>query len=210
MAKIDIVNIKNEKVGSIDLADEVFAQKVNAPLVLQVIKAQLAGLRQGTHSVKNKSEVRGGGKKPFRQKGTGNARQGTIRSPLMPGGASTFGPKPRKYNHDTPKKMVQGALKSVLSDKLASQRLVVLDDFKIANPKTKIVYDILKNNFKVDKVLIVDENNKSLNLAVRNLKNASYLNIEDINVYDMVKYEWLFLTKQSVEKISARLGAHKN
>jgi large subunit ribosomal protein L4 len=103
MAQINVVNLKNEKVSTIELLDEVFSQKVNTPLVTQVINAQRASMRQGTACVKGKGEVRGGGKKPFRQKGTGNARQGSSRSPLMPGGGSSFGPRPRKYNQDTPK-----------------------------------------------------------------------------------------------------------
>src|SRR3954464_4190362 len=136
MAKVDVVNLKNEKVGTIDLSDAIFGQKVNGPLVLQVIKAQLAGLRQGTASTKTKGMIRGGGKKPFRQKGTGNARQGSSRSPLMPGGGAAFGPKPRKYNQRTPKAMVRGALRCVLSDKLAAKHLVIVDSFELKNPKT--------------------------------------------------------------------------
>lgn len=207
MAKVDVVNLKNEKVGSIDLSDEIFSQKVNQPLVLQVIKAQLAGMRQGTASTKTKGMIRGGGKKPFKQKGTGNARQGSSRSPLNPGGGSTFGPKPRKYNQDTPKEMVRGALRSVLSDKLAAKHLVIVDKFDLAKPKTKELAAILESVFKTNKALLIDtKSNKNLKLAARNLPRVACLAPEGINTYDVVKHEWLFLSKESVEAISSRLA----
>ncbi len=206
MAKVDVVNLKNEKVGSIDLADEVFAQKVNPPLVLQVIKAQLAGQRQGTHSTKTKGLVRGGGKKPFRQKGTGNARQGSSRSPLMPGGGSNFGPQPRKYNQRTPKEMVRGAIRCVLSDKLAASHLVIVDKFDMKTSKTKDLFQTLSKTFKIEKVLLVDEKNDKLELAARNLAKVNFLTTEKINAYDMVKHDWLFLTKESAKALSDRLA----
>src|SRR5947209_2125079 len=127
MPTLDVIDQSKKKVGTIQLSDDVFNVDVNVALVHQVIKAQLAGRRQGTAKTKTKSEVRGGGKKPFKQKGTGNARQGSSRSPLNPGGGSAFGPLPRKYHQRTPKEMVRGALRSVLSDKLASERLVIVD-----------------------------------------------------------------------------------
>lgn len=205
MAKIDVVNLSNEKVGTIDLPDSVFGQKVNGPLVLQVIKAQLAGLRQGTHATKTKGLVRGGGKKPFRQKGTGNARQGSSRSPLMPGGGSSFGPQPRNYSQRTPKTMVQGALRSVLSDKASAKHLVVLDKFDVTG-KTKELAQILEKNFKVKKALLVDSKNTKLLFASRNLPTVRYLSADNINAYDLVKHEWLFLSKESVESLVARLA----
>lgn len=206
MAKVDVVNLKNEKVGSVDLADEVFAQKVNQPLVLQIIKAQLAGQRQGTHATKTKGLVRGGGKKPFRQKGTGNARQGSSRSPLMPGGGGNFGPQPRKYNQNTPKEMVRGALRSVLSDKLASSRLVVVDKLELKTNKTKDLFQTLSKVFKVEKALFVDGENNQLKLASRNLPKVSFLTTDKVNTYDLVKYEWLFLSKESAKALSDRLA----
>ncbi|MBI3542503.1 MAG: 50S ribosomal protein L4 [Deltaproteobacteria bacterium] len=198
--------MKNEKVGSIDLPDEVFGQKVNGPLVLQVIKAQLAGLRQGTAKTKVKSEVRGGGKKPFRQKGTGNARQGSSRSPLMPGGGSSFGPKPRKYNQRTPKEMVRGALRSVLSDKLAAKHLVIVDKFDLKAPKTKELAATLTNAFSAKKALLVDAKNQNLSLASRNLPTVNFVSTDGINTYDVVKHDWLFLSKASAEALAARLA----
>ena len=206
MATIDVVNLKNEKTGTIELSDAVFGVKVNQPLVLQVIKAQLAGLRQGTASSLTKGLVRGGGKKPFRQKGTGNARQGSTRSPLLPGGGSNFGPKPRKYNQDTPKEMVRGAIRSVLSDKLASERLVVVDKFDFKTPKTKELATILAKNFKAGKVLFVDADNGNLKLAARNIPSANFLRTDGVNAYDLVKYEWLFVSKDSVKTLTTQFS----
>src|SRR5690349_11827400 len=155
MPKIDLLNQENQKVGTIDLHDDVFAAEVNVPLVHQVLKAQLAGRRQGTAKTKTKSEVRGGGRKPFRQKGTGNARQGSTRSPLHPGGGQNFGPQPRSYEQATPKEMVRGALRSALSDRVKASRLLVVDEFKLDSIKTKTLSDLLSKKFKLDQVLIV-------------------------------------------------------
>src|SRR5437588_1247786 len=145
MPTLDVVNLENKKVGSIDLRDDVFAVPVNVALVHQVIKAQLAGRRQGTAKTKVKSEVRGGGKKPFRQKGTGNARQGSSRSPLQPGGGQNFGPIPRSYAQATPKEMMRGALRSALSDRVKSSRVLVVDEFKLDAIKTKALNELIAN-----------------------------------------------------------------
>src|SRR5947209_19382446 len=159
MPTLDVVDQTKKKVGTINLSDEVFGADVNVALVHQVIKAQLAGRRQGTAKTKVKSEVRGGGRKPFKQKGTGNARQGSIRSPLHPGGGQSFGPQPRSYEQATPKEMVRGALRSALSDRVKANRMVVIDELKIAAIKTKPVSDLIKNKLQLDKVLIVDDQN---------------------------------------------------
>ncbi len=206
MANIDVVNFKNEKVGTVELPDAVFGQKVNSPLVLQIIKAQLAGKRQGTASSKTKGLIRGGGKKPFRQKGTGNARQGSSRSPLMPGGGSSFGPQPRKYNQQTPRKMVNGALRSVLSDKFSSKRLIVVDRFELSAPKTKDLALVLEKTFKVGSAVLVDRENANIARASRNLPTVRFLSAKGINTYDLVKYEWLFLSKESALELATRLS----
>lgn len=205
MAKFDVVNLKNEKVGSLDLPEEVFGTKVNQPLVLQIIKAQLAGVRQGTAATKTKGFVRGGGKKPFKQKGTGNARQGSSRSPLNPGGGSNFGPQPRKYNQRTPKEMVRGALRSVLSDKAIAQHLVIVDRFDLSG-KTKDLAAALKKAFKVESALLVDGDNNKLKLAAGNLPRVNYVQADGINTYDVVRHEWLFLSKESAQALAARLA----
>src|SRR6202522_45514 len=136
MPTLDVINQEKKKIGTINLSDEVFATPVNVALVHQVLKAQLAGRRQGTAKTKVKSEVRGGGRKPFKQKGTGNARQGSSRSPLHPGGGQNFGPQPRSYEQATPKEMVRGALRSALSDRVKAERLLIVDEFKLAAIKT--------------------------------------------------------------------------
>lgn len=206
MIKVDVINLKKQVVGSVELPAEVFGQRVNAPLVLQVIKAQLAGLRQGTASNKTKSEVRGGGRKPFKQKGTGNARQGSSRSPLNPGGGSNFGPRPRKYNQDTPKKMVRNALLAVLSDKVASNHLLIVDKFDLKSHKTKDLDGVLKGAFEVSKAVVVDTDNANLTRAARNLPTVRCLSVDGLNVYDLVKHDWLILSKDSVQQIVKRFS----
>lgn len=206
MAKVDVVNLKNEKVGSVELSDAVFGQKANGPLVLQVINAQLANRRQGTHANKTKGLVRGGGKKPFRQKGTGNARQGSSRSPLMPGGGSNFGPQPRDYRQNTPKSMIRGALRAVLSDKLAAKHLVIVDSFDLKSAKTKILAETLRKTFAVEKAVLMDSKNQNLRFASRNIPAVTYLPTESINAYDLVRHDWLFLTKESAQALAEKLA----
>jgi large subunit ribosomal protein L4 len=205
MATLDVINQDKKKVGTIDLRDDVFGVEINIPLVHQVIKAQLAGRRQGTHKTKNKGEVRGGGRKPFRQKGTGNARQGSSRSPLKPGGGQNFGPQPRSYEQSTPKEMVRGALRSALSDRVKATRLLVIDELKLDAVKTKVFAGIVKK-LELDKVLVVDEANKNLELSGRNLPRVKILRAEGLNVYDVVKHDWLLITKRAAEAVQTRLA----
>ena len=152
---------------------------MSTAIIHQAVVTQLAGRRRGTASTKTKSEVRGGGKKPFRQKGTGNARQGSSRSPLMPGGGQSFGPKPRDYFQTFPKKMAQAAMRSALSDKLGSERLLVIDEFKLGKGKTKEMIAVL-GTFGLGKALIVDSDNRNLELASRNLEKAKFLRTEGV------------------------------
>lgn len=206
MATLDLINQEKKKVGTIELRDDIFNVDVNVPLVHQVIKAQLAGRRQGTAKTKVKSEVRGGGRKPFRQKGTGNARQGSSRSPLHPGGGQSFGPVPRSYEQATPKEMMRGALRSALSDRFKSERLLVVDEFKLPQAKTKLMNDIVAKKLSLSDVLIVSEQNEALERSARNLKNVKVLRAEGINVYDIVNHGHLVLTKKAAEAIEARLA----
>lgn len=208
MAKVKVFNLKNQEVGEIDLPDAVFGVEVSTAIIHQAVVTQLAGRRRGTASTKTKAEVRGGGKKPFRQKGTGNARQGSSRSPLMPGGGESFGPKPRSYFKTFPKKMAQAAMRSALSDKLGSERLIVIDDFKFANPKTKDIAAVL-GTFGLNKALLVDGENKNLELASRNLRKHKYLRTEGVNVYDVVNHEWLVLSKKAAQTLAERLANEK-
>lgn len=205
MPTLDVVSQENKKVGSISLSDDVFGVKVNFPLVHQVIKAQLADRRQGTAKTKVKSEVRGGGRKPFRQKGTGNARQGSSRSPLMPGGGQNFGPQPRSYEQATPKEMVRGALRSALSDRVASKRVIIVDEFKLDGKTKKFVE--MKNKFNLEKILIIDDVNQNLERSGRNVPRVRILRAEGVNVYDIVRHEWLIMSKKAAEKIQARLSS---
>lgn len=205
MLKCEVVDQNNKKVGTLDLDESVFGVKVNHALVHQVIKAQLAGRRQGTAKTKTKSEVRGGGRKPFKQKGTGNARQGSSRSPLMPGGGQNFGPQPRSYEQATPKEMMRGALRSALSDRLAAKRLKIVDSFQFAGPKTKS-FIAMQNALAVEKALFVDNTNENFEKSGRNVPRVRVLRSEGINVYDIVKYDWLIVSKAAVEAIQKRLG----
>ena len=209
MASLELLNQKKEKVGTIALSDVVFGADVNHALVHQVIKAQLADRRQGTAKTKTKSEVRGGGRKPFKQKGTGNARQGSTRSPLMPGGGQNFGPQPRSYAEKTPKEMVKGALRSALSDRAKAARLIVVDKLTFAKPDTKAAKKVLVDTFKLDKALVVSVADKNAELSIRNLKGMRILRTEGLNVYDIVKHEWLMITQDAVKVIEARLGMEK-
>jgi large subunit ribosomal protein L4 len=209
MPSLELFNQKKEKVGSVNLSDAVFGAEVNRGLVHQVVKAQLADRRQGTAKTKVKSEVRGGGRKPFKQKGTGNARQGSTRSPLMVGGGQNFGPQPRSYAERTPKEMVRGALRSALSDRVKSARVIILDKLAFANPKTKDAEKVIKDTFKLDKVLVVAGADQNVELSMRNLKGVRMLRTEGLNVYDILKHDWLMMTQDAVKAIEARLGVEK-
>ena len=204
MPKIDVVKSEAKVVGLVNMSDEVFGVQVNYALIHQVIKAQLAGRRQGNAKTKCKGEVRGGGRKPFKQKGTGNARQGSRRSPLMPGGGQSFGPIPRSYAQRTPKEMVRGAVRSALSERLKSKRLVIIDKLALKEAKTQVAAKLLKGSLKLEKALLIDSENKGLELATRNLNGFRTLPSSAINVYDIIKYPWLVLTQQAVTELETR------
>lgn len=206
MPTVDLFNQEKKKIGTITLRDDVFGVDVNVPLVHQVLKAQLAGRRQGNAKTKTKGEVRGGGKKPFRQKGTGNARQGSTRSPLHPGGGQTFGPQPRSYVQHTPKEMMRGALRSALSDRMKAKRVLIIDEFKLDAVKTKALDLIIKGKLDLDKVLIVDEVNRNLELSGRNIPHVRILRTEGLNVYDIIRNEWVVMTKRAVQAVESRLA----
>jgi large subunit ribosomal protein L4 len=208
MALVKVYNLQKKEVGEIDLPDSVFKTEVSSAIIHQAVVTQLAGRRRGTASTKTKAEVRGGGKKPFRQKGTGNARQGSSRSPLMPGGGENFGPKPRDYFKTFPKKMAQAAMRSALSDKLGSEKIIVIDEIKIGKAKTKEIAGVL-GTFGLGKALIVDSDNKNLELASRNLEKAKFLRTEGVNVYDVVNHEWLVLSKKAAQALGERLAGGK-
>jgi len=206
MPTLDVIDQSKKKVGTIQLRDDVFNVDVNVALVHQVIKAQLAGRRQGTAKTKTKSEVRGGGRKPFKQKGTGNARQGSSRSPLNPGGGQSFGPQPRSYEQATPKEMMRGALRSALSDRVKANRVIIIDEFKLDSIKTKALNEIFKDKLALDQALVVDDLNKNLELSGRNIPKFKVLRTEGLNVYDVVRYDWLVMTKRAIQAVESRLS----
>ena len=201
MAKVSVYNIEGKEVGSIELNDDVFGVEVNENLVHMAVVNQLANNRQGTQSAKTRSEVSGGGRKPWRQKGTGHARQGSTRSPQWTGGGVVFAPKPRDYSFKMNKKEKRIALLSALSSKVADNKIVVLDAFNLDEVKTKKFAEVM-SNLKVDKALVVIEGeNKNVVLSGRNIPTVKVSATNEINTYDVLKYETLVVTKAAVEKL---------
>ncbi len=201
MANVSVYNMEGKEVGSIELNDAVFGVEVNEHLVHMAVVNQLANKRQGTQSAKTRSEVSGGGKKPWRQKGTGHARQGSTRAPQWTGGGIVFAPKPRDYSFKMNKKEKRIALFSALSSKVADNKLVVVDEFKLDEIKTKKFVEVL-NNLKAEKALVVvEEDNKNVVLSGRNVPTVKVEANNEINTYDILKYDKLVVTKAAVEKI---------
>ena len=201
MAKVSVYNIEGNEVGSIELNDAVFGVEVNEHLVHQAVVNQLANKRQGTQSAKTRSEVSGGGRKPWRQKGTGHARQGSTRSPQWTGGGVVFAPKPRDYSFKLNKKERRAALFSALTSKVNDSKFVVIDEFKLDAAKTKKFVEVL-NNLNASKALVVlGEADKNVVLSGRNVPAVKVITTETINTYDVVKYDKVIATKSAVEKI---------
>lgn len=206
MSQLNVLDINNKVVGKVSLKEDIFNSEIKEHLLHKSVIAHLANLRRGTHSTKNKSQVRGGGAKPWRQKGTGRARAGSIRSPLWRGGGITFGPTPRDYDHDVPKKMRRSALISALSLKVKNGDIFVVDKIDIDKPKTKDVVSILKN-FKIDRsvLFLIDEKNKNLELSARNIPDARVQRVDSINVYDLLYYDKIICTKGAIDKIQTTM-----
>ena len=201
MANVSVYNIEGKEVGSIELNDAVFGVEVNEHLVHMAVVNQLANNRQGPQSAKTRSEVSGGGRKPWRQKGTGHARQGSTRAPQWTGGGIVFAPKPRDYSFKMNKKEKRIALLSALSSKVADNKIVVLDAFNLDEIKTKKFAEVM-SNLKVDKALVVIEGeNKNVVLSGRNIPTVKVSATNEINTYDVLKYETLVVTKAAVEKL---------
>ncbi|MCR2033214.1 50S ribosomal protein L4 [Anaerofustis stercorihominis] len=199
--KADVLNVKGEVVESVSLNNDIFKIEPNMPVVHQYVKAYLANQRQGTQSAKTRAEVRGGGKKPWRQKGTGRARVGSSRNPVWTGGGVAFAPKPRDYSQSINKKMKRLAMKSVFSAKVNDKELFILDELKFDAPKTKAMVEVF-NNLKINKTLVViAENDKNVVNSVRNIKDAKCATVGTLNVYEMLKYNNLILTKDALTKI---------
>ena len=201
MANVSVYNIEGKEVGSIELNDAVFGVEVNEHLVHMAVVNQLANNRQGTQSAKTRSEVSGGGRKPWRQKGTGHARQGSTRAPQWTGGGIVFAPEPRDYSFKMNKKEKRIALLSALSSKVAESKIVVLDEFKLDEIKTKKFVEVM-NNLKVENALVVLEGeNKNVVLSGRNIPSVKVTATNEINTYDVLKYTTLVVTKAAVEKL---------
>lgn len=202
---LDVVNSNGTKAGSVELPAAVFDVKTNIPLIHQVVVAQLAAARQGTHSTKRRGEVSGAGRKPFKQKGTGNARQGSIRAPHMTGGGIVHGPKPRDYSQRTPKKMIAAALLGALSDRARGGRLHVVDSFGIEGaPSTKAAAAVLAQLAPTKNVLVVIERDDELTVkSVRNLAYVHVLTFDQLNAYDVLVSDDIVFTKAAYDAFVA-------
>ena len=201
MANVSVYNIEGKEVGKIDLSDAVFGVEVNEHLVHMAVVSQLANNRQGTQKAKTRSEVSGGGRKPWRQKGTGHARQGSTRAPQWTGGGVVFAPVPRDYSFKMNKKEKRAALKSVLTSKVQENKFIVLDELKLAEVKTKEMKKVL-DNLKVNNALvIIGDDSENVALSARNIAGVQTASVNTINVFDMLKYNTIIATKTSVASI---------
>jgi large subunit ribosomal protein L4 len=196
-------DVNGKELGNIELPASVFNENINEHAVHQVVVSQLAKIRQGTASTKTRGEVSGGGKKPWRQKGTGRARHGSIRSPLWVGGGVTFGPKPRSYDKKVPRKVKKLALRSILTDKLESGSLIVLEELSFDKPKTSQMVEVLRNleleGAKV--VIVIPEKDTNVYLSARNIPGVKTLVVDALNAYDLLNNDYLVIVNEAIEKI---------
>lgn len=207
MPKVDVFDLSNAKVGEVDLADAVFAAEVNEALLYEAVRHHLAGARAGTHSTKVRGEVKGSGKKLWKQKGTGRARMGSVRSPIWRHGGTVHGPQPRDYSYKLPRKMELGALRSALSAKLRDGELKVIEGFTLADHKTKQFKATLGTLECLRKVLVVDNgDNKNLALGSRNIPGVKLVPSREVNVYDVLGYDRVLLSQSAAAKLSESLG----
>lgn len=198
---VKVLNMSGSEAGSVELNENIFGVEVNEHVMHQAVVQYLANQRQGTKSAKTRAEVRGGGRKPWRQKGTGRARQGSIRSPQWTGGGVVFAPKPRDFSFKLNKKVKRLALKSALTTKVNNEKFVVVDELKLNEIKTKEMKKVL-DSLNVNKGLVVlEENNKNVLLSTRNIPNVKTAGVNTINVYDILKYESFVITKEALAKI---------
>ena len=205
MPKVTVCNSRNEEVGEIELDDQIFDVAIKSHLLHEVVNMQLAKRRAGSASTKGRSEVRGGGRKPWRQKGTGRARAGTRSSPLWRGGGVTFGPKPRDFTPKVNKKVRKQALKMALSTKCKDNQMVVLDGFGLSEIKTRAVVELLEVFGLISVLVVIPEQDDVLERSARNVPHTKVLHFEGLNVYDILKYRHLMLMKDAVPKIEAAL-----
>lgn len=202
MPKVNVYNMSGEQVEELELSEDVFGIEVNQHVVYEAVKNQLANKRQGTQSTKTRAEVRGGGRKPWRQKGTGRARHGSRRSPIWTGGGVTFAPKPRDYSYKIPKKVKRLALKSALTSKVQNNEMIVIDEIKFDAPKTKNMVELLaKVNAEKKALIVLDTNDKNVIKSASNIPNVETALVNTINVYDILKYDSFIITKEAVRKV---------
>ncbi len=201
MVKVKVRNIKNKEVSEMELPEAIFDYPLKEHLIYEAVKNYNANQRQGTACTKTRSEVAGSGKKLWKQKGTGRARMGALRSPLWRKGGTTFGPKPRDYSYEMPKKARRNAIKSVLSDKVRNDRLLILDELKLNSGKTRDTLNALKH-FAFDKLLIVDQRgNSDLMLSTRNLPHVKAIDVGEMNIYDSLHYDYIMLSVDAVKRL---------
>lgn len=202
MPKVNVYNMQGEVVEEMELNDTIFGIEINEHAVYEVVKNQLANKRQGTQSAKTRAEVRGGGRKPWRQKGTGRARQGSTRSPQWKGGGVVFAPKPRDYSYSVPKKVKRLALKSALTAKVNDNEIIIVDEFKLTAPRTKEMKQILANLNSDRKALIVtDVKNNDVIRSANNIPYVATTIVSTLNVYDILKYNSFIITKEAVKRV---------
>ena len=207
MPKVTLFNQDGSKNGEVSLNDTVFGIEPNDSVIFDAVLMQRASMRQGTHAVKNRSAVRGGGKKPWRQKGTGRARQGSIRSPQWVGGGTVFGPTPRSYAYKLPRKVRRLAIKSVLSQKVLDEGLVVVNELKFEQPRTKAFAEVLSNLDVNSKVLVVlEDDNANAALAARHLKNVTVIPAKGLNVLDVINNDKMVITKGALSQVEEVLA----
>ena len=207
MPKVSTYNITGAQTGEMELNDSVFGVEVNEAVMRQAVLRQLANERLGTHATKTRGLVRGGGRKPWKQKGTGRARVGSTRSPLWVGGGTVFGPQPRSYEQKMPRKARRLAVKSALSDKVNTNELFVLDEIVLAAPKTKEVVKVVDNfKFSGEKVLFITAGDEVMARCARNLQGVKSVSTENMNIFDLLHYTKLFITKSAVAKIEEVLA----
>lgn len=207
MPKVSTYNIAGAQTGEMELNDSVFGVEVNEAVMRQAVLRQLANERLGTHATKTRGLVRGGGRKPWKQKGTGRARVGSTRSPLWVGGGTVFGPQPRSYEQKMPRKARRLAVKSALSDKVNTNELFVLGEIVLAAPKTKEVVKVVDNfKFSGEKVLFITDGDEVMARCARNLQGVKSVSTENMNIFDLLHYTKLFITKSAVAKIEEVLA----
>jgi large subunit ribosomal protein L4 len=207
MTTLAVYNIGNQKVSDIELDDQIFNAKINRTLFYDVVRMDLASQRKGTAATKNRTLVRGGGAKPWRQKGTGRARAGTRRSPLWRGGGTIFGPMPRDYSFSLPKKVKRAALRAALSLKRQEGKLILLDNFPLEGFKTRQVLEVLKRFQVEDALIVTNEKNIFLERSARNLPKIRVLHCEGLNVYDILNHEYLILLSPALQRIQGVLAS---